>query len=354
MARDYYDVLGVPRGADEKQIKQAYRRLARKYHPDVNPNDPAAEAKFKEISNAYDVLSDPDKKKLYDRFGSNWEAANGAGDHGGAAAGDVGFGGDVGSIFEEIFSRFGGSREPEVDFAGTAPADIERVVDVSLEEIATGTKRILTYQAQEPCRSCNAAGALRLPQPRQCPSCKGTGRSKGVFGISGACPHCGGKGEITSTRCPTCYGTGTVPGMRRVEVTIPPGIANGRKLRVPGRGSAGRGGRTGDLFVVVRELPHRTFRRKGDDLEVEVGVPYFRAALGGDVQVPTLTGAVSMAIGEGTQNGQVFRLAGKGLPRMGGGQGSLLARIRVDVPKRPSAEEKRLLQEIADAQEVKA
>jgi DnaJ-class molecular chaperone len=309
MAKDYYQILGVPRGADEKEIKSAYRKLARKYHPDVNPNDKTSEAKFKEISEAYDVLSDPDKRKLYDQYGSNWESAQNFGGPGGGQVdmgdfADLRFGGFE-SIFEQFFGGRGGRGDAGVTFQDvetTQPRDVEKVVEISLEEVDSGTKRTLTYQTMD---------AQRTPN-----------------------------------------GITTIPTTKKVEVKIPAGIADGKKLRVPGKGAAGANGRAGDLFVTIKWADHPGFRPHGENLEVEVPVPYTTAALGGEVKVPTLRGTVSMRVPEGTQSGQVFRLGAQGIAKMNGARTDLMARIKITVPKKPTDKERELLKQLADLQKA--
>ena len=356
MAKDYYATLGVERNADEKTIKSAYRRLARKYHPDVNPNDKEAETKFKEISEAYEVLHDPEKRKLYDRWGSNWEAAQNMKTSGGTGGvnvdfGDINFGeGGFGTIFEQFFSNAGASQARP---RGVQPADVEKVVEVTIEEIDSGTKRTLTYQVNDACKSCDGTGYVRLKTPTRCPVCDGTGETRGLFGLHHACEACGGTGQSSLERCPTCRGAGSIATTRKVEVTIPAGITHGKKLRVPGRGSIGANGRAGDLYVVVHERPHPRFKRKGDDLETEVEIPFTLAALGGEIKVPTLRTPVTMKIPECTQSGQVFRLAGQGIAKMGGQRGNLLVRAKVTVPKRLTDKQRQLLRELAELEEAK-
>ena len=302
MATDYYKILGVPRGADEKEVKTAYRKLARKYHPDVNPNDKAAEAKFKEISEAYDVIGDAEKRKLYDQYGSNWDQAA----QGGVSAEDIGgfnIPGGMGgfeSIFEQIFS---GGRAGRVgvdfrEFETQAPKDVEKVVELTLEEVDAGGKRTLTYQTMDAQRT---------------------------------------KGEVA-----------TVPTTKKVEVTIPAGIQDGKKLRVPGKGQAGANGKAGDLYVVVRWAEHAKFHLAGDNLEVEVPVSYLTAALGGEIHVPTLRSNLTMKIPAGTQSGQSFRLGGQGMTKLGGSRGDLMAKVKITVPKPLPDAERRLLEQIRD------
>lgn len=343
MAKDYYAILGVGRGADEKEIKQAYRKLARKYHPDVNPNDPAAEGKFKEVSEAYEVLSDPEKKKMYDQYGSNWEAMS----QGGGGDFNFGGGGDFSTIFEHIFSGVGGRRQTA---RTTPPGDIEKVVELTLEEIDSGTKRTLTYQVLDSCSGCNGSGFIRTRNARTCVACGGSGRVRGLFGMGTMCEECEGTGKTSAEKCPTCKGAGSLPETKRVEVKIPAGITDGKKLRVPGRGSKGSNGRPGDLYVVIKEAAHKIFTRKGPDLELNLEVPYLTAALGGDVKVPTLTSNVTMTIPECTQNGQAFRLAGKGMTSSDGSRGNLLVKIKVQIPKTLSEKERCALKDLRKLQ----
>ncbi len=313
MATDYYKTLGVARGADEKEVKTAYRKLARKYHPDVNPNDKASESRFKEISEAYDVLGDAEKRKLYDQYGANWEQAHGMGDVGGGnpedfggfhIPGGAGGFGDIGSIFEQMFS--GGARARGGvdfrDFEQNQPKDVEKIVEVSLEEIDKGSKRTLTYQTMDAQRT---------------------------------------KGEVA-----------TVPTTKKVEVTIPAGIQDGKKLRVPGKGQAGANGKAGDLYVVVKWAKHPKFHLEGDNLEVEVPVSYETAALGGEIHVPTLRSNLAMKIPAGTQGGQSFRLGGQGLTKLGGARGDLMAKVKITVPKPISDEERSLLEQIRALRET--
>lgn len=309
MAKDYYDILGVGRKADEKEIKTAYRRLARKYHPDVNPNDKSAEAKFKEVSEAYEVLSDPEKRKMYDQFGANWEQAqNFRGGFQNAGEADFNFGGtggDFGTIFEQFFSGFGGGRGTKInmeDLQTAQPRDVEKIVEITLEEIDKGTRRTLTYQTADAVQTRDGA-------------------------IS------------------------TIPSNKKVEVSIPAGITEGKKLRVPGKGASGIRGRAGDLYVTIKWAPHATFKPHGDNLEVEVPVSFTTAALGGEVKVPTLRGSsLSMKIPAGTQSGQTFRLANQGIARMGSSRSDLLVRVKITVPKTLTEEQKKLLKQFQNTE----
>ncbi len=354
MAKDYYAILGVKRNADQKEIKASYRKLARKYHPDVNPNDKQAEAKFKEVSEAYEIVGDDEKRKLYDQYGSNWEAAKQAGADGGGVHFNQGGGaGGFESIFEQFFSGgFGGQTQ---DFTQTQqavePKDIEKTVELTLEEIDSGTKRSLTYQALDACKSCDGSGTVQLRAIRDCPNCNGSGRVRGIIG-TGTCPVCAGSGKTTLESCPTCRGSGTMPTAKKVEVTIPAGFPEGKKLRVPGRGVLGTGNRAGDLYVSIREVSNSRFKRTGDNLELELEIPFTTAALGGEVTIPTLRGKVKMRIPEGSQSGQLFRLAGQGISKMGGQRGDLVARLKITVPKKPTDAQRKLLADLAALEAV--
>jgi DnaJ-class molecular chaperone len=308
MAKDYYSILGVPRGADEKEIKAAYRKLARKYHPDVNPGDKAAENRFKEVSQAWNVLGDPERKKMYDQYGSHWESVQSRGANPGEPGVDD-FGGFQGGGFETIFEQFFGGfgRTGSVDFdqfQTGQPKDVEKIVEVSLEEIDEGSKRTLTYQTMDASR--------------------------------------------------TRDGITTIPTTKKVEVKIPAGISDGKKLRVPGKGQAGINGKAGDLYVVVRWASHPRFKPSGDNLEVEVPIDFVTAALGGEIKVPTLRSSVKMRVPAGTQSGQSFRLANQGLSRLNGGRTDLIARAKILVPKNLSEKQRQLLLQLRDTMEVPA
>ncbi len=346
MAKDFYQILGVDRGADDKTIKSSYRKLARKYHPDVNPGDKAAETKFKEISEAYEVLGDPDKRTAYDRYGSNWEQASQYGGDGG-----VDFGGGFGSIFEQIFQQSGGADGARPK--GAEPKDLAKELELTLEEIDTGTTRTLSYQVMDSCKTCDGTGYVRTRNSKSCSVCNGTGQMRNIFGMAATCHSCGGGGVSNLERCPTCRGEGTVATNKRVEVKIPAGIREGRKLRVPGRGSVGANGRAGDLYVLIREKPDPRFIRRGDDLEAEVAVPVTRAALGGEIKVNTLHGSVTMKIPECSQTGQAFRLGNQGLTIMNGqGKGNLVVKLKVMMPKSLTETQRELYQQLAATEVV--
>ncbi len=344
--KDYYAVLGLPKTADAKQIKSAYRKLARKYHPDVSPNNAQAAEKFKEISEAYEVLSDEKKRKLYDQFGDNWEAASKVGDTFNFKQ-NVNFGdvSDFEGVFGDLFSGFG--------FSPQAPPraqayDVEQTIDLTLREIDSGSTRTLTYRVDDACATCGGTGSVPTKNRTSCPQCGGTGTLKGLLGFAQRCPRCDGTGMTSREQCPTCKGAAVLPTTKRIEVKIPAGIADGARLRVAGGGASGAGGRRGDLYVVIREIKDPKFKRKGDDLETETRIDYLTAALGGKHTVETLRGSAEMTIPAGTQSGQVFRLAGQGMRKMSGGFGNLLVRAMITVPKQASDEEKRLLKQISE------
>lgn len=314
--KDYYSILGVKKDASESEIKQSYRKLARKHHPDVNPGDKSAEAKFKEINEAYEVLSDKEKRKKYDQYGDQWQQA----DQFARAAGQQGFyrdsgrggaqplhfeEGDVESLFSDLFRT--GTRQPR----SRRGHDIEYPLEISLEEAYQGASRILHLEGEQ-----------------ACPSCKGTGR-------------------IQKVMCATCRGSGTVAGVKQLEVKIPPGVDNGSRVRIAGKGQPGYGGSSsGDLYLVISIRPHHLFERKNDDLYAEVVVSLTAAVLGGEVEVPTLKGKLALKIPPETQNGRAFRLAGQGMPHMNNSsRGDLLAKVKVVLPTELSREEKRLFEQ---------
>jgi molecular chaperone DnaJ len=336
-AADFYSLLGVSRGATEKEIKAAYRKLARKYHPDVNPGDKKAEDKFKEINNAYEVLSDKDKRQKYDKYGDKWQYADqleeaerqqaqyrqySGGGPGGPGGQSFHFGGDIGgmdSIFDELFGGarggFGGHTRQARPRRGQ---DLETEVEVTLEEAFTGTARTISLQAEEPCAAC-----------------KGTG-------------------QIANVACSVCRGAGFVAGVKRLEVKIPAGVATGSRVKVTGKGQPSfSGGPAGDLYLVVRVLSHEIFERRGDNLHETIDVPLTTAVLGGTVQVPTLKGKLELKVPAETQNGRVFKLTGQGMPHLGRDQkGDLLAKVNVVLPVKLSDKEKELFRQLQGLREA--
>jgi molecular chaperone DnaJ len=351
--KDFYQLLGVSKTASDKEIKQAYRKLARKYHPDVNPGDKSAEEKFKEISEAYEVLSDPDKRKKYDQFGDQWRHVQQGRPGASYSTADFDFdlGGGVGDLFETLFGDRMGGRGANGRRPPRRGEDLQYQIDVTLEEAVNGASRTLTVSAPETCATCHGSGAKPGGGTVTCPLCRGSGRGRTIAGISLAgdvCERCGGSGQVSKEPCSTCRGQGTVERTRRVEVKIPKGVYDGAKVRVAGQGGAGGPGvPPGDLMLHVRMQPHPLFERKEDDLYVDLPVTFTEAALGAEVEVPTVASRVSTRLPAGVQSGQTLRLTGLGVPHLrGGGTGDLYARIKVVVPKNLSPREKELIEEL--------
>jgi len=350
MPESLYDTLGVERNASPEEIKKAYRKLARRYHPDANPGDKAAEERFKEIQTAYDVLSDPEKRKAYDRFGT----ANGRAAPGGV---NVDFGdfdlGDLGDIFGGLFGGLGG-----VGRAGrrgraqpVRGPDVETEVRLSFEDSLRGAEAKVPVELTVACSACGGTGAQPGTAPVICPECNGRGikaESQGLFSLSQPCPRCRGNGTVIEQPCARCRGSGRERRLRTYTVRIKPGVRDGTKIRLKGKGEPGRnGGPNGDLVVVTRVAPSATYERRGDDLVVQVPVSFPTAVLGGSVQVPTPDGPVSLKIPAGSEDGKLLRIKGRGAPKLhGSGKGDVLARIRIQVPKRVNKRERELLEEL--------
>lgn len=353
---DYYDLLGVPRNADEAEVKRAYRKLALKFHPDRNPGDAKAEAKFKEINQAYEVLSDSGKRRLYDQFGEAG-VSQGAGAGGGGNP-FSGFGaagaGDVGDIFGDIFENFfqGGGQTGRRKRARRGH-DLKYDVEVTLEEAFEGTRLPLKYERVESCSTCSGSGAKPGTGLKRCATCGGSGRvqfSQGFFAMTQACSACGGEGQLVETPCASCSGAGRRRAAHKVTIRIPPGIYDGATLRIAGEGeSGGPGGDSGDLFVHVRLKAHPKFHREEDDLIYDARIAYPQAALGCKTTVPTIAGdGARIRIPAGTSDGSAFRVKGRGMPRLKGrGHGDLIVRVRLDVPKDPTPRQRELLEELA-------
>ncbi|HWP33970.1 MAG TPA: molecular chaperone DnaJ [Thermodesulfobacteriota bacterium] len=348
--RDYYAVLGVSRDATPEELKRAYRRLALQYHPDKNPGDPTAEEKFKEISEAYQVLSDPDKRRQYDQFGH-------AGTDGfaGFRPGDFAAG-PFTDLFTDLFGDFfgatvGGARARA---RGRRGEDLRYNLELSFEEAAFGTEATIQVPRRTDCSACGGSGAKAGTRPVACPTCRGFGQvryTQGFFSINKTCPRCRGEGRVIETPCPECDGTGLRRETVTLSVKIPAGVETGTRLKLTGEGERGlRGGPPGDLYVVVTVREHPFFVRQGDDVVCEVPVSMVQAALGTTIEVPTLDGKVPLKIPAGTQSGQVFRLKGKGIPRLSGpGRGDQHVVVKVETPTRLTPKQRQLLEEFARA-----
>ena len=358
--RDYYEVMGVPKNATDEEIKKAYRKLAKKYHPDLNPGDKTAEAKFKEVNEAYEVLSDKDKKARYDQFGHAGVDPNFGGGAGGGSpfTGDI----DLGDIFNSFFGGgFGGGRSANPN-APRRGSDTEATVNISFEEAAKGCRKNVSFQKIDTCDDCGGSGAKKGTSAKTCPNCNGTGQVRinqrtpfGVVQTSRSCDRCGGTGRVIDSPCGTCGGTGRVRRQKTIEINVPAGIDNEQILSVSGQGNAGaNGGPAGDLRVYVNVRPHPIFERRGNDVWCEVPMTYPQAALGAEVVVPTIDGRVSYQVREGTQPGDVFKLKGKGIPRIGGrGRGDQFVRMTIEVPKNLTQRQKEILQEFDNVAEEK-
>jgi len=348
--RDYYEILGVPRNASEEEIKKAYRRMALKYHPDRNPGDKEAEEKFKEASEAYEVLRDPKKREIYDFYGH--EGLKGTG-----FTGFRGFD-DIFSSFSDIFEEFFGF-SPRSSRRGASPgADLRYDLKITLLDAAFGKETEIEVLKRGRCEVCNGTGAQPGSTPQVCPHCYGRGqisRSHGFFTISPACSFCHGEGRVITTPCKACGGQGWVKKRKKVSLRIPPGVDTGSRLRLRGEGEEGeRGGPPGDLYVIIHVEPHEFFEREGDDIICRVPIPFTMAALGGEIEVPTLDGTKRIQIPRGTQPGEIFRLKGEGIPHLNGrGRGDQIIQILVQVPQKLSKEQERLLREFASLEEEK-
>ncbi|MBE0591688.1 MAG: molecular chaperone DnaJ [Burkholderiaceae bacterium] len=344
--RDLYDVLGVPKNATADDLKKAYRKLAMKFHPDRNPNDKSAEAKFKEAKEAYEILSEPAKREAYDRFGHAGVDPN-AGGFPGGGGGAGGFSDVFGDIFGDIFGagRAGGGRSNV--YRG---ADLRYAMEISLEEAANGHTTEIRVPSWERCTTCKGSGAKPGTQPKTCHSCNGQGSvrvQQGFFSIQQTCPTCHGSGKVIPEPCTACSGQGRIKKQKTLEVNIPAGIEDGMRIRSAGNGEPGvNGGPPGDLFVEIRIREHSVFQRDGDDLHCEIPISMTTAALGGKVQVPTLTGRAEIELPEGTQTGKTFRLRGKGIKGLRSAYpGDLYAHVAVETPVRLSEKQKAMLRE---------
>ena len=357
--RDYYEVMGVPKNASEEEIKKAYRKLAKQYHPDLHPGDKAAEAKFKEINEAYEVLSDKEKKARYDQFGHAGVDPNFGGAPG-ASPFDADF--DLGDIFNSFFGGFGGTSRQANPNAPRRGSDAEAVLNISFEEAAKGCQKTISYDKVEPCHVCGGSGAEHGTQAKTCPQCHGTGQVRisqrtpfGMVQTARTCDHCHGTGKVIEKPCHECGGSGRVRRQKTIEITVPAGIDDNQVLNVSGQGSAGvNGGPSGDLHVYINVRPHPIFERRGNDVWCEMPITFTQASLGADVTVPTLDGAVSYHVHEGTQPGDVFKLRGKGIPSIGGrARGDQYVQMTIEVPKNLSQRQRDILQDFESSADDK-
>ena len=345
--RDYYEVLGLQKGASEEEIKKAFKTMARKYHPDLHPGDKEAEAKFKEVNEAYGVLSDADKRARYDQFGHAGVDPNFAGAGGGA--GDFGGFGDMGDIFSEIFGG-GHARSSGQNKQMFRGEDLIYDLDITLEQAAEGYKTKIKVPSWSKCTACGGSGAEKGTKVETCPTCHGSGYVRagaGFFQIQQTCPRCHGTGKYIPHPCHKCHGTGMQEEKKELEITIPAGVDDGNRMRIPDRGSPGQnGGPAGDLYIRIRIKPHDIFERDGQDLHMEMPMSFVTAALGGELEVPTLTGKATLRIPEGTQSGKTFRLRGHGIRSVRNAEkGDLYVHTTVEIPVNMTTEQKDILRQ---------
>lgn len=346
---DYYELLGVSKTASDGELKTAYRRLAMQYHPDRNPDNPEAEAKFKECSEAYSILSDSEKRAAYDRYGH----AAFQGGAGGGSPFQGGFQGDVGDIFGDIFGEMfnmGGQRRPSRTQRGR---DLRYDLNLEFEEAVFGVEREITIRRAEVCEDCRGTGAARGKQPQTCAQCKGSGQMRfqqGFFSVARTCPACNGTGTIVTDPCKTCAGQTTVEREHKLLVKVPAGVEQDTRIRYSGEGEAGRfGGPSGDLYVVLNVKKHRFFERDGDDLHCVMPISFPQAALGTELTIETLEGPETIKVPEGVQSGKEFRVRGKGVPHLNErGKGDLVVQIRVSTPTKLTKEQKELMKQLSD------
>lgn len=361
-ARDYYEVLGVERTADAEEIKRAYRRMAMKYHPDRNPGDAEAEARFKEAAEAYEVLADESKRKTYDQFGHE-----GLRRGGGPAAHDFSRMDvtDIFSMFEDIFAGMGGGGGGRGGRRGPSRGyDLETEVSLTLDDVLKGAERDVEFTRLDVCEKCTGSGAKPGTKPTKCPTCGGHGKVQqsglgGMFRMVTACPACRGRGSVVAEFCPDCRGKGRVPRKRTISVKIPKGISDGQAVRVQGEGeppppemSPSGEGMRGDLHVVVRVEDHELFDREGNHLGMEMPIGFTQAALGAEIDVPTLEGKHTLKIPKGTQHGAIFRIDGQGLPDLRSGRrGDLVVGVKVEIPRKLTAKQEKLLRDFAETED---
>ena len=352
--RDYYEVLGISKGASEDEIKKAYKKMARKYHPDLNPDNKEAEEKFKEVNEAYEVLSDANKKARYDQYGHAGVDPN----FGAGAGFDGSFDfGDLGDIFGNFFGGgFGGGRRTNPN-APQRGESIRMSLAISFEEAAFGCEKAVTVERMEQCGTCSGSGCAAGTTPEVCPDCHGTGTVQvrrqtpmGVFATSSPCTRCGGKGRIIHQPCKDCHGTGSVRKRKTIQATIPAGIDNGQTISIRGQGHAGvNGGPAGDLLITITVRPHELFRREGTSVLCEAPITFAQAVLGAELEIPTIDGKVKYTLPEGTQSGTTFRLKGKGIPSINGhGRGDQYVTVYIETPRNLNKEQKEALKKFAE------
>ncbi len=356
--RDYYEVLGVQKGASDDEIKKAFRKMSKKYHPDLNPGNKEAEEKFKEVNEAYQVLSDSDKKSKYDQFGHA-----GVDPNFGAGGGYGGAGFDFGDIFGDIFGGFGGGFGGGRRNGPRRGNDIRRVIDISFEEAAFGCTKKMNIQTQEKCDECGGTGAKKGTTVTTCSHCNGTGRVKtqqrtilGYMTTETTCPQCNGEGKIIKEPCRECRGTGAVRRNKTIEVQIPSGIDDNQTIQLSGKGEAGsKGGPNGDLLITVRVRPHDIFQRRGNDVFINMPISFVEAALGANVKVPTIDGGcVELTIPEGTQAGTRFRMKGKGIPYLRSkSRGDQYVTVEIEIPRNLTQKQKELLKDFDEDKNYK-
>ena len=352
--RDYYEVLGLQKGASDNDIKKAFRKMAMKYHPDKNPGDKVAEEKFKEINEAYAVLSDPEKKEKYDRFGHA-----GVDPNSGFGGGAGGFGGfeDIFDMFGGAFGGFGGGSRGRRNNGPRKGSDLQKAVTITFEEAAFGTKKEIRLNKYVKCKTCGGSGAAPGTSKKSCPKCGGTGEIRtaqrtplGTFQSVSPCPDCNGTGEINETPCPDCGGSGKTRDNVTISVNIPAGVDNDSVIPIKGQGEPGvNGGPDGDLYIVINVEPHKIFERRGQDLWLEIPITFDQAALGDDIIVPTLEGKVSYKVPSGTQPDTIFRLKGKGIKSVRGNRkGDLYVKVNLEVPTKLNSKQKKAISAMAE------
>lgn len=354
--RDYYEVLGVNKSASDADIKKAYRKLAKQYHPDVNPGDKAAEAKFKEANEAYEILSDSQKRSRYDQFGHAGTDPNSYGGFGGGGFGDFDFGG-IGDIFETFFGGAGFGKSSRNKTGPQKGTDLKYAMEISFDEAAFGCEKEISLNRMENCSTCGGSGSKKGSSSSTCKHCNGSGQVQfkqstpfGQFVNIKTCDVCKGEGKVIIDPCPSCNGKGKTRKSVKLKINVPAGIDDGQTISLRGEGEPGsRGGPTGDLYISIRVKAHPLFQRQGNDVVCEMPITFVQAALGAEMEVPTIDGKVKYSIPEGTQTGTVFRIRGKGIPYLrGNGRGDQFIKVNIEVPKRLNDKQKSILKEFAE------